>query len=243
MAVTQYCDPIEPDGSAGYFSQSVNAQAITDINANNELVIMLMYEYDFLGDSSSLYTPTTSGGFVNTDGGTIRLGEYGGSTSDPKLTVNYTDATSGIHYSDNSGNFDDAWLRTNGDTSEANLLSARNAENGEFIYDSGTQGILGCYRVFSTSYFTRIVMRFATDSSRTASSATLSLYCAADVTSGFSRSTWHDKGIYISKMSSDVSTSFDTADWSHVEGWESSGSYAATDEAIVYNSVFFGSNF
>lgn len=242
MAVTQYCDPIEPDGSAGYFSQSVNAQAITDINANNELVIMLMYEPDFLGDSASLYTPSTTGGFVNADGGTIRLSEYMGTSSDPKLTVNYTDATTGIHYANSSGDFDDSWMRTNGDTSEANLLSARNAENGEFILNSGVQGVLGSYRVFSTSYFTRVIMKFETDGSRTASSATLSIYCAADVTSGFARYTWQDKGIHIAKMSG-YGSSFDTADWSHIEGWESSGSYAATDEAIVHNSVFFGSNF
>ena len=110
MAVTLYTDKYEPDGGAGYDSKSVNAQGITDINANNELKLALLHEDDFKGDSSALWNTETTGGFFNQDGGNVYFAEVAGTSLDPKLVVTYTDGSTETHYADSSGNFDDAWM-------------------------------------------------------------------------------------------------------------------------------------
>ena len=247
MAVTQYCTAFEPSSSGGYLNKTVNAQAITDINANNELKVMLMYENDFVGDSSALFTPTTSGGFVNTDGGSISLSETTGTSSDPKLVVTYTDGSTTTHYADSSGNFDDMFLRSNAQSNSGAILASRNATDADYELDTATIGTLGNYKVFFSAFMARLMFRFATDASKTASSAVIHFKFSQDVTSGFARASWQDKGVYACKMSSDVSTDFGTEDWSHVDGWESSGTYAGYDpggdDEVLYNATFFGTNF
>ena len=244
MAVTQYTEKFEPDGSAGTILKAVNSTAITDINANNELIFMLLYENDFISDGTKLYTPDTTGGFFNTDGGTVRSMEYSTASLRPLLTVTYSDATIETHSADSSGDFDDTWYRTTACNSEAAILAGRNAEDANFQFDAGAGFTLGNYKFGVSAYNARCSMRFATNASKTALSATLRLGFSADVTSGFGRASWQGRGVYVCKMSSDVSTSFGTEDWSHLQGWVSSGSYAITEEeAIVYNANFFGTNF
>ena len=107
MAFTQYTDPMDPDPSGGNVNISLNAQAITDINANNELVVMIMYHTDFVADETRLNTPSTTGAFVNIDGGQMHMTEASGTTNDPLIGVSYTDGTNATHYADTSGNFDE----------------------------------------------------------------------------------------------------------------------------------------
>ena len=247
MAVTQYCTAFEPSSSGGYLNKTVNAQAITDIIANDELMLMLLYENDFTANSSAMYTPTTSGGFVNTDGGFITMTENTGTTTDPKLVVTYTDGTTETHYAVGGGDFDDAFMRTAPQTSSANILSARNDTDADNLTNTGTIATLGNYKVFFSAYVSRLIFRFATNASKTASSAVLHFNFSADVTSGFARASWQGRSVYACKMSSDVSTSFGVEDWSHLDGWESSGSYAGYDpggdDEVLYNATFFGANF
>tara|TARA_A100001201_G_scaffold9753_1_gene14215 strand:- start:26494 stop:27237 length:744 start_codon:yes stop_codon:yes gene_type:complete len=247
MAVTQYCTAFEPSSSGGYLNKTVNAQAITDINANNELQIMLLYENDFTADSSAMFNPTTTGGFVNTDGGSISMTEATGTSVDPKLAVTYTDGSTENHPAVSGGSFDDAFMRTAPQTSSANILAARNDTDADNLTNTGTIATLGNYKVFFSAYVSRLIFRFATNASKTASSAVLHFNFSADVTSGFARASWQGRSVYACKMSSDVSTSFGVEDWSHLDGWESSGSYAGYDpggdDEVLYNATFFGANF
>tara|TARA_Y100000593_G_scaffold37384_1_gene72533 strand:- start:4664 stop:5425 length:762 start_codon:yes stop_codon:yes gene_type:complete len=253
MAVVQYTTKFEPDGTGGTITKSVNSTAITDINANNELILMLVYENDFIEDGDKLHTPTTTGGFFNTDGGTVGSMENSTSSYRPLLTVTYTDGTSETHSADSSGNLDDTWYRTAGTTSQSDTVDDRNAEDAAFQLDTGAIFTVGNYAAFGSSYVARCSMRFGTNGSKTASSATLRLWFSANVTTGFARYEWHNRGVYVCKMSSDVSTSFGVEDWSHMQGWASSGTYAESDgedegggEASgtdTGNSIFFGANF
>ena len=84
-------------------------------------------------------------------------------------------------------------------------------------------------------------MRFPTDASKTASSGFISLKFLAS-TSGFFQTDWHGDPLYVCKMSGYGSEITGVDDFSHIEGWASSGSYAAAD-TILYNATFFGTNF
>ena len=179
MAVTQYTDPYPTDGTAGYRTKDVSAQGITDIANNNALFVMLIWEPDMEADSEQLFNPSTSGAFVNTDGVRVALSESTSTTKDPKLAVQYTDGTSQDIYAASLGNWDDAWMRTDANTSEADLLAARNEEDANYISDSGALATLGNYKVFSSVYLTRLIFRFTPNPAKVVSSATLSLHFAA----------------------------------------------------------------
>ena len=241
MAITQYTEKYEPDGSAGNLSKAINSQAISDANTNGYLTVMLIFENDFIADSTKLFTPTTSGGFVNTDGGRVAMSETSGTGSDPMLSVTYTDGSTDDIGAITTGNFDDAFLRTNAQTSEANMLAARNAEDADAITVTGLFSTLGNYKVFSSAFNARLAFKFVHDVSKTVSSANLRFYFFADITSGFQRMSWQNRGVYACKLIP-AATTFKVEDWSHMDGWESSGSYEAV-ATVAENAVFFGTNF
>ena len=144
---------------------------------------MLLYENDFTADSSAMFNPTTSGGFVNTDGGSISMTEATGTSVDPKLVVTYTDSSTETHYAVGGSSFDDAFMRTAPQSSSTNILAARNDTDADNLTNTGTIATLGNYKVFFSAYVSRLIFRFATNASKTASSAVLHFNFSADVTS------------------------------------------------------------
>ena len=244
MGVVLYSDSqFEHDGSAQTINIALNSQAITDINANNELLIMFLIEPDFKGDSSAMWNIQTSGSpFANFDGSMIYMSEQSGTSSDPLIGVSYTDGSNLTHYSDGSGNYDDIFFRGGPETSEANLLAQRNAESSDAVVNFGLNALISVYNAGTSGFVSRVAMRFPTDASKTASSGFISLKFLADIPTGFICREAQGYKIYACKMSSDVSTSFGVEDWSHLEGWASSGSYE-TIETPTDSAIFFGTNF
>ena len=243
MAVTYY--GTLPNNEDDWNTLTLSSAAISDANSDGSLTVMLVHEDDFKSNETLLTTPATTGGlFINMDGGQVYMSEAAESLR-PKLSATYSDSSTSTIYANTSGSFDDGAFNSN----NANALTARNAESAQSFIDAGAFGVLGHAHspFFSLRYIYRLAFRFEIDASKTLSSGSLSWRFLPDTGNAFVQYV-NTKTTYVCKMA-DYGSEFDDSglgtkvDYNALDGWASSGTYEATETAVTYDSLFFGTNF